>query len=616
MYDQKEKLNQKLILIVTRDCNLNCAYCRGVKNNDFMNEKTASKAIEKYFDFIKKEHGRIKFFGGEPFLAKPLLKNIVRQIRIEKKPVEIEVVSNGVLLNRDDIEWIRANRISLILSIDGDLQTQLSNKISQTAEQYEKILNLVKLYPKLITINMVLAPNNISRTFYNFSYLYNQGVERFNFLPAAYCHWDASALRCLKNQFQIILIFERQHPDIYIKNKDIKNELFLFNFGFTVDSNADIYVSDLCLSKDFFSHREKIKIGSVYDKVPFKELNFSAGKEAVFKLIEKVPAKKIRNSNKRLNEHLNEFVANLKENKISSSKRLDIKINYECNNRCLFCIQGEKRKKNAFRSEDSIKEDLERARRNCDCIVFSGGEPTVHPKILALVQYAKDLDFKSIQIQSNGRMFAYKKFCSEVIAAGANEFAPAIHGHTAQIHDFLTRSNGSFKQTLTGIMNLKKLKQRVLTNTVVTSKNYKILPLIARLLITCDVDQIQFAFVHIGGSAEKNKNWIVPKKSSVIPYIQKAILTGRNFGKKVVTEAIPYCLMKGFEECVAEQMIPQSMVIENMFEIENYADYRKNHGKSKGPYCKKCNLFSICEGPWREYPQLFGWEEFKPLKIK
>jgi hypothetical protein len=30
--------------------------------------------------------------------------------------------------------------------------------------------------------------------------------------------------------------------------------------------------------------------------------------------------------------------------------------------------------------------------------------------------------------------------------------------------------------------------------------------------------------------------------------------------------------------------------------------------------CPECDWHASCEGPWREYPELFGWDEFVPVK--
>jgi MoaA/NifB/PqqE/SkfB family radical SAM enzyme len=129
-------------------------------------------------------------------------------------------------------------------------------------------------------------------------------------------------------------------------------------------------------------------------------------------------------------------------------KRVDIKTGFNCNNHCRFCVQGNKRTLYGSKTTEEIKKILQEAREDCDSVVFTGGELTIREDIIALVSYAKKLKFETIQMQTNGRMFCYKEFCDEIIAAGANEFSPAIHGHTAELHDYLTCSGKFSTDTL------------------------------------------------------------------------------------------------------------------------------------------------------------------------
>lgn len=295
--------------------------------------------------------------------------------------------------------------------------------------------------------------------------------------------------------------------------------------------------------------------------------------------------------------------------------RVDIKVGFYCNNRCAFCVQGRKREtlpaKSRREVEASLREALAAGKREA---VFTGGEPTLHPDFLALVAFARKIGFKEIQIQSNGRLFAYPDFCLKMIQAGATQFGPSLHGATAKEHDFLTRAEGSFAQTVQGIKNLKKLNQYVLTNSVITANNYRHLPALARLLAGLGVDQFQFAFVHILGTAKENRDWLVPKKSEIMPYVKKALAIGLKAGRRVTTEAIPYCFLKGFENCVAEEIMPKTRIYDANFTVEDYGDYRRQSGKEKGPACPACKYFQQCEGPWKEYPEIFGWAEFRPVK--
>jgi MoaA/NifB/PqqE/SkfB family radical SAM enzyme len=293
-------------------------------------------------------------------------------------------------------------------------------------------------------------------------------------------------------------------------------------------------------------------------------------------------------------------------------KKADIKTGFGCNNNCLFCVQGHK-KEFGDKTTPEVMAIIKEARRNCDIAVFTGGEPTIRKDILQLVNYAKKIGFKTVQIQSNGRMFAYRDFCRKIIAAGANEYALALHGHTAELHDWLTQSQ-SFLQTVVGIKNLRELDQRVIMNAVITKSNYRHLPEIARLLAELDVDQFQFAFVHALGSAEKNFDAIVPRMELVVPYLKKAIDFGRKFGKKVMVEAVPPCFLAGYEDSIAEFGMPDMEIFDLDLVIPDYKKSRLAQGKSKGPRCQACGFQETCEGPWKEYPDKFGWDEFKPVK--
>ncbi|UZE93287.1 MAG: radical SAM protein [Candidatus Nealsonbacteria bacterium] len=298
-------------------------------------------------------------------------------------------------------------------------------------------------------------------------------------------------------------------------------------------------------------------------------------------------------------------------------RRIDLKIGFQCNNRCRFCVQGNKREICPNRSDEEVRAILRKEVKDHQGVVFTGGEPTIRKELAEWVKYAKELGYEAIQIQTNGRMFAYKDFCSKVIRAGADEFSPALHASNAKVHNYLTRVSGSFEQTVQGIKNLKSLGQYILTNTVITKPNYKDLPNLAKLLVDLGVDQFQFAFMHINQTIARNPQLIkeiVPKHSEVEPYVKKGLQTGIKAGVKVMTEAIPYCFMKGYEQYIAEKVIPDTTVFDNDLEIDNYGYYRKTKGKVKGPACSHCKYYKICEGPWKEYPEIFGWDEFKPIK--
>ena len=298
-----------------------------------------------------------------------------------------------------------------------------------------------------------------------------------------------------------------------------------------------------------------------------------------------------------------------------NEKKLDLKLGYTCNNNCMHCIVGDKRTL-GDKTTQQVFIDLENGIRDgCNLLVITGGEPTIRKDFFQIVSYAKQLNYKMIQLQTNGRMFFSKQFTKRTMDAGLDQVVPAIHAHKPKIHDRITRADNSWKQTVEGIKNLREYDIHIYANTVVSKMNYKILPELARFLAKLKVDQMQFAFLHPAGNVAEYFKIMVPNVSVVAPYIHKSIAIAQSADVWSTVEGIPFCLMKGLEKHVSEQYIPtKSEVIDIDRTITDYYKLLKNKSRVKGPKCVICKFFDCCIGPWREYTNIKGFKEFKPVK--
>lgn len=294
--------------------------------------------------------------------------------------------------------------------------------------------------------------------------------------------------------------------------------------------------------------------------------------------------------------------------------RVDVKLGWSCNNRCRFCVQGDKRERYSDRTTAEALALLDEARDAADELVLTGGEVTLRSDLPGLVQHARSLDFRVIQVQTNGRRLADDALCDALIEAGVTEFSPALHAPKPEAHDYLTRSPGSFRQTVRGIINVKRRGGRIVTNTVITRSTYRLLGELGRFLVRIGVDQYQLAFPHPLGSAGQNLESIVPRLTLLAPHLRAGLDPGREGGKRVMTEAVPLCFLSGgYESFAAEQIMPRTRIFDAERVLPDYSVYRVVEGKAKGQPCVGCRLESTCEGPWREYPERFGWSEFSPV---
>lgn len=108
----------RLLLEITKRCNLNCDYCfvSGAgcitKQNADMSEEILLKALDMFMVMNTEcDHIAVDFYGGEALIRFDLIKKAVEHIkdRDKDKPVSFGISTNGVLLNKLVVKWLSEN---------------------------------------------------------------------------------------------------------------------------------------------------------------------------------------------------------------------------------------------------------------------------------------------------------------------------------------------------------------------------------------------------------------------------------------------------------------------------------------------------------------------------
>jgi len=294
-------------------------------------------------------------------------------------------------------------------------------------------------------------------------------------------------------------------------------------------------------------------------------------------------------------------------------KLADLKVGYACNNNCIHCVIAGLRPY-GDRSTEDYKREMRESRARADLLVITGGEPTIRKDIFDLVSYAAFLGFHRITLQTNGRMFYYDDFASRMGSIARISYVVAVHAPTAQLHDRITQVKGSFDQTVQGIRNLRRLGQDVSGKVVISKLNSGLLPDIARLLVSLEVEDACFAFPHPMGNAMVFFDDVVPNITETSKSLHKAIDVCESNGIHASSEGFPFCLMRGYEDRISELTVPEREMDDIRDFYPDFNERELREGRAKGPSCASCRHNSSCKGPWKEYPQKFGWDEFVPVR--
>jgi hypothetical protein len=99
-------------------------------------------------------------------------------------------------------------------------------------------------------------------------------------------------------------------------------------------------------------------------------------------------------------------------------------------------------------------------------------------------------------------------------------------------------------------------------------------------------------------------------------YIHEAIDCAVSNKTPIMIEAYPFCFMGGYERFCSELYMPPAEIINAESVTRDFERIRKSEGKVKFPQCIRCRFDLVCEGPWKEYPERYGSEEFKPVPGK
>jgi cyclic pyranopterin phosphate synthase len=311
-----------------------------------------------------------------------------------------------------------------------------------------------------------------------------------------------------------------------------------------------------------------------------------------------------------------------------------------CNNNCIFCMEEDREGRyttNSATTDDTVKWILANA-RDLEEVCFTSGEPTTNPALPRWIKLARGHGVPVISVMTNGRALSYERYAKGLVAAGLNRVYISIHGHELRLHEGLTRTPGSFEQTVAGIEVVSTLKRygvAMHASTVVTNRNLPHLGEIYRFLQARGVDQVVFNVMQANGRANTYFEHIFPR------YTEIAAAFAAFVGEQARAEAQPPAFLVDIPLCTTTA-VPDF----NRGYVESYVHFEPTTGahglfddagvearrtgdggqlvqirrsdlddaaRHKRDACGTCRYDAVCEGVWGNYLRRHGWDEFSPV---
>lgn len=266
----------------------------------------------------------------------------------------------------------------------------------------------------------------------------------------------------------------------------------------------------------------------------------------------------------------------------ASSPHNSILVTEQCNHYCLMCSQPPKDIDDSW-ILDEIEQLIPLIPQDTPEIGFTGGEPTLAgDRFLRILELAKSyLPRTVIHILSNGRSFKDNSFTQKYSAIEHPDIMVGIplYSDDPTLHDYIVQAKGAFDETIQGIINLKRLNQKVEIRIVIHKQS------ITRLNELCEfitrnllfVDHVALMGLEMMGFTRGNldKLWIDPNEYRNILSDAVDILSKSGMNVSVYNHQL--CL-------VNRDVMP--------YYRKSISDWKNEYA----PECNSCSRMSECGG--------------------
>jgi len=664
MYDLQTKSEEGLkekemhvYLQVNSVCNQKCVFCNRPPTDDYNKGEIVSiKKIKDKINELSKDRyiKRIIFTGGEPTLH-PKLSEIIHYTK--RYGFVTEIQTNGTLLNSDKLHDLKKAGLNIINFAFHSHKKNISNKLRGVDFGHEKIISNLKLANKIgFEMHIIHVINSMNYQdlpefidYVNNMHLHNLYLNLSIVVPEGWA-WENKWIIPRMRDIKPYLIEAMKRCKKYNINFDVSEivPLCIVNGFEDYAISTNFKFSNVKISDDYYSGKRTLDFANPSSeyaaKAPqckdcsvneicagfYPRLKELYGTDDFIPRHDEPPLlSKLHRGNKIIGLVKDKALETVSHKGERNPNTLYINLDEKCNENCVFCVvkgsnEGKFGSMDTKEAERIIKEFIE---QGGETLVFTGGEPTLRDDLPGIIKYAEQFQgLKSISIITNGVRLSEKDYLNRLMNSDKDNklsFCFSLHSHKEEVSELLTNTKGTFKKTISGIENVIKKRRNVSIYQVVTSKNYRDILEFSKFLNDNypEIKDITFAYPFPQGNALLNK-WIYVKLSLLRPYFLKALKSLENKGYTINIAAcgqFPLCIVPGFEEKIIHPLLASEKDISGVIGERAFHDFEMaskqwvDQYKGKTKECKKCILNKYCQGFWKEYIELFGFDGIQQI---
>lgn len=287
-----------------------------------------------------------------------------------------------------------------------------------------------------------------------------------------------------------------------------------------------------------------------------------------------------------------------------------------CNAKCKFCIVYDRLNRPELNmTDEQVYEALRQARANGSTEVgYSGGEPSIDPRIVDFVRYAKELGFTHQSMNTNGIKFKQKKFCQEIVEAGLTSIDISIHGHTDELHDDLVVKRGALAAIREACANLRELREthrfHLSATIVIARDNHLHLREICEFLDSLGITHKRLKYAYEGNMSHDMIIEQVAPYQEVVGSIKDALDYLATGTSGFYITHIPLCLL-GEHAAFSQDFERRNAVM--VFDDHKVFGDAAHYFRKDGDACTSCAVNNLCTRLDGGYERFHGRPQLTPF---
>lgn len=278
-------------------------------------------------------------------------------------------------------------------------------------------------------------------------------------------------------------------------------------------------------------------------------------------------------------------------------KRNWVRLTFDCNNHCVFCLDTLTHD-GVMRDQEEVKKQiLEGRRAGATRLILSGGEPTMHPRFIDFIKLGKLAGYGKIQTVTNGRKFMYQAFLDRCLDAGLDEITFSLHGPNAKIHDALVGVKGAFEQETQGLKNALA-SRRVIVNVdiVINRGNVKHLGRMLDLFYSWGVREFDLLqVIPFGNAFREGKDILFYDLEEMRPYLLEAFEWTKKPDVHIWLNRFPPPHLEGYEHLIQDPYKLNDEVRGRKEEFARFLDDGIDLDCRDPSRCRYCYLERLCD---------------------